>query len=359
VYITLRAASKIRDVLAALLLTMGYPSEGLVRVTTTRVIHAFRQHGVRLLLIDDSHFLDVSNKDSRDMLDFLKYLNTELGELGGTMILVGADLHESPLYLDPQINSRLERLTLSAYPLATEDDRRTWQRFLKDAETVLLPYFDCAPPGSSPASTPATSGAAPRATSATPPCCSPRPCWPPSTTARTPSPPPTSTPSRCPPARWPARPSSARSRPNRPGAGGSRCPCRDRPARAPRAAALRAAQLVCRAPGRRQRHPPRPGAAPVRHDIDIPPRELDAVAALAGLDGDAARRLTMNRYPLAIRGHGIQRRHGWRHHFDVVWLCPACTLTTGHTDLLWQTALMPVCLRCRCYLVRAGAAHTS
>ena len=76
-YITLRAASKIRDVLAALLLTMGYPSEGLVRVTTTRVIHAFRQHGVRLLLIDDSHFLDVSNKDSRDMLDFLKYLNTE------------------------------------------------------------------------------------------------------------------------------------------------------------------------------------------------------------------------------------------------------------------------------------------
>ena len=81
------------------------------------------------------------------MLDFLKYLNTELGELGGTMILVGADLHESPLYLDPQINSRLERLTLSAYPLATEDDRRTWQRFLKDAESVLLPYFDCAPPG--------------------------------------------------------------------------------------------------------------------------------------------------------------------------------------------------------------------
>jgi len=94
-----------------------------------------------------------------------------------------------------------------------------------------------------------------------------------------------------------------------------------------------------------------------RHDIDIPRRELDTVAALAGLDGHAARRLTMNRYPLGIRGHGIQRRHGWRHHFEVVWLCPACTLTTGHTDLLWQTALMPVCLRCRCYLVRAGKAH--
>ena len=95
-----------------------------------------------------------------------------------------------------------------------------------------------------------------------------------------------------------------------------------------------------------------------RHDIDIPKRELNTVAALAGLDDDAARQLTMNRYPLAIRGHSTQRRHGWRHHFDVVWLCPACTLTTGHTDLLWQTALMPVCLRCRCYLVRTGATHT-
>ena len=147
VYITLRTASKIRDVLAALLLTMGYPSEGLVRVTTTRVVHAFRQHGVRLLLIDDCHFLDVSNKASRDMLDFLKYLNTELGELGGTMILVGADLQESPLYLDPQINSRLDRVTLGPYGYGTDQERQLWQRFLKDAEAVLLPYFDCAPPG--------------------------------------------------------------------------------------------------------------------------------------------------------------------------------------------------------------------
>ncbi len=147
VYITLRAASKIRDVLATLLLTMGYPSEGLVRVTTTRVVHAFRQHGVRLLLIDDCHFLDVSNKASRDMLDFLKYLNTELGELGGTMILVGADLQESPLYLDPQINSRLDRVTLGPYGYGTDQERQLWQRFLKDAEAVLLPYFDCAPPG--------------------------------------------------------------------------------------------------------------------------------------------------------------------------------------------------------------------
>jgi hypothetical protein len=360
VYITLRAASKIRDVLAALLLTMGYPSEGLVRVTTTRVIHAFRQHGVRLLLIDDSHFLDVSNKDSRDMLDFLKYLNTELGELGGTMILVGADLHESPLYLDPQINSRLERLTLSAYPLATEDDRRTWQRFLKDAETCAAALLrlrtagDLLPPARRlhlaphpglrrrhrPAAHRSPAGRVRRRLGhdhhrppRRRPVVRPRDCRRGGASHRR-------------PATVPAPASEGR-------------PCRDRPARAPRATAVRAAQFVCRAPGRRQRHPPHPGAAPVSARHRHPPRELDARrVALGGLDEDAARRLTMNRYPLAIRGHGIQRRHGWRHALRRHVALPACTPTTGRTDLLWQTALMPVCLRCRCYLVRAGAAHT-
>lgn len=96
---------------------------------------------------------------------------------------------------------------------------------------------------------------------------------------------------------------------------------------------------------------------PWRHDIDVPAPELSTVAALAGLDADAAARLTMNRYPLAIRGHGVTRRHGWRLHFAVTWICPSCTPSTGHTDLLWQTALMPVCLRCGCYLVRAGTPH--
>ena len=98
---------------------------------------------------------------------------------------------------------------------------------------------------------------------------------------------------------------------------------------------------------------------PWRHDIDVPTPELSTVAALAGLDADAASRLTMNRYPLAIRGHGVTRRHGWRLHFGVRWICPSCTPTTGHADLLWQTALMPVCLRCGCYLVQAGTPHVA
>lgn len=93
-----------------------------------------------------------------------------------------------------------------------------------------------------------------------------------------------------------------------------------------------------------------------RHDIDVPSAEVSAIATLGDLDPVATARLTMNRYPLAIRGHGSQRRHGWRLHRSVRWVCPSCTPTTGRTDLLWQTALMPVCLTCRCYLVSAGSA---
>jgi hypothetical protein len=96
---------------------------------------------------------------------------------------------------------------------------------------------------------------------------------------------------------------------------------------------------------------------PWRHDIDVPKTELSKVAALAGLDASAAYQLTMDRYPLAVRGHGVQRRHGWRLHNSVTWICPSCTLATGHTELLWQTALMPVCRRCRCYLTTAGSPH--
>lgn len=96
-----------------------------------------------------------------------------------------------------------------------------------------------------------------------------------------------------------------------------------------------------------------------RHDIDVPPSELSTIGSLAALDPAAATQLTMDRYPLAVRGHGPQRRHGWRLHHAVAWVCPSCTVSTGHRELLWQTALMPVCLRCSCYLIRAGSPHVA
>jgi len=147
IYITLRAASKIKDINAAILAYLGYPSEGLIRVTTTRVVKVLGVHAVRLLIVDDVHMLNTRHADGRDVLDYLKFLNTELGELGGTLILVGASLHGGPIHLDPQINGRLEKITLTPYEIDSQAGRHDWQTFLKAAEKVLLPYFDTAPTG--------------------------------------------------------------------------------------------------------------------------------------------------------------------------------------------------------------------
>jgi len=96
-----------------------------------------------------------------------------------------------------------------------------------------------------------------------------------------------------------------------------------------------------------------------RRDIDVPADELDAVAAIAGLDAGAAARLTMDRYPPTVRGRGKTHRGGWRLHYSVEWVCPRCTARTGRRELLWQTALSPVCRACRVLLVPAGGRGVS
>ena len=91
-----------------------------------------------------------------------------------------------------------------------------------------------------------------------------------------------------------------------------------------------------------------------RHDVGVPDAELENVAALAGLDAGAAARLTMDRYPPTVRGRGKTHRGGWRLHFSVEWVCPRCTALTGRRELLWQTALSPVCRACRVLLMPSG-----
>lgn len=92
-----------------------------------------------------------------------------------------------------------------------------------------------------------------------------------------------------------------------------------------------------------------------RHDVGVPESDLAAVAGLAGLEPADASRLTMDRYPPTVRGRGSTHRGGWRLHFSVEWVCPRCTALTGRRELLWQTALSPVCRHCRLLLVPAHA----
>lgn len=147
VYITLRAASTVKDVNAQLLLFLGYPPEGLARTTTTRVLHALKMHGVRLVIIDDAHMLRATNALGRQVLDYVKFLNTELGEQNGTIVLVGAHLENTTILDDPQIRGRLTLVTLLPYGIDTTEQRRGWQRFLKAAEGSVLRYLPDAEPG--------------------------------------------------------------------------------------------------------------------------------------------------------------------------------------------------------------------
>lgn len=147
VYVTLRASSTVKDVNAQLLLFLGYPPEGLARTTTTRVLHALKMHGVRLVIIDDAHMLRATNALGRQVLDYVKFLNTELGEQNGTIVLVGAHLESTAILDDPQIRGRLTVVKLVPYGIQTTEQRRGWQRFLKSAEAPVLPYLPGAEPG--------------------------------------------------------------------------------------------------------------------------------------------------------------------------------------------------------------------
>lgn len=147
VYITLIAGSKVKELNAQILTFLGYPSEGIARVTTTRVIRALSMHGARLLIIDDAHMLKASSVAGREVLDYLKFLNTELGELGGTLVLVGAHLTSGPILTDLQIEGRLRKLTFTPYSIDTRTGQGEWQAFLKGAEALLLRYLPNAASG--------------------------------------------------------------------------------------------------------------------------------------------------------------------------------------------------------------------
>lgn len=141
VYVTLMASSSIKEVNAQLLLYCGYPPEGLARTTTTRVLQALRMHGVKVVILDDAHMLRSTSAQGRAVLDYIKFLNTELGERHGTVILVGANLDKTALLDDPQIRARLTRLSIAPFSIDNVIQRSEWQGFLKDAEACELPYL--------------------------------------------------------------------------------------------------------------------------------------------------------------------------------------------------------------------------
>lgn len=140
-WVNLHAAARIKDLNSQILSYLGLPSDGVARVQTGRVLNACGRHRIRLLVIDDAHLLKSSQKVGREVLDHVKHLNTELGEMGATVVLIGANLMGGDLLEDPQIAARLDAHHLKPYAVVTVDERRRWQTLLAHEERVLAPYL--------------------------------------------------------------------------------------------------------------------------------------------------------------------------------------------------------------------------
>lgn len=147
VWVNLHSSARIKEFDAQFLEFFGLPGEGVARSLSTRVIRAAARHGVKVLVVDDAHLLKTNWKGGRDVLDHVKHINTELGEQGASIVLVGANLSGGDIVTDPQIAGRLRLITLPTYGLDTSADRTRWQQLLADVEDKVLPHLPDGRPG--------------------------------------------------------------------------------------------------------------------------------------------------------------------------------------------------------------------
>ena len=106
-----------------------------------RAGHALRTHRVRILIVDDAHFLNTRKILGRELLDHIKNQNTELGVVGATLILVGANLEGGPILEDPQITCRSRTLAFHDYGTTDAAGMAACQRSLKRIEHTLRQHI--------------------------------------------------------------------------------------------------------------------------------------------------------------------------------------------------------------------------
>lgn len=147
VWVNLHSSARIKEFDAQFLEFFGLPGEGVARNLSNRMIRAAARHGVKVLVVDDAHLLKTNWKGGRDVLDHVKHVNTELGEQGASIVLVGANLAGGEIVTDPQIAGRLRLVSLPTYELGTSAERTRWQRLLADVEDKILPHLPEGKPG--------------------------------------------------------------------------------------------------------------------------------------------------------------------------------------------------------------------
>ena len=146
-WVNLKAKSTIKDLDSAALNFIGLPTRGLQRDLTRNLVAAAGRHRTRVLVLDDIHMLYTDWAGGRAVLDHIKHLNTELGEKGVTLVLVGADLAGGRIVEDPQIATRTRSIRLDPVSALTQTGRLQWQRQLAPLEEAVLPFLPRAQPG--------------------------------------------------------------------------------------------------------------------------------------------------------------------------------------------------------------------
>jgi hypothetical protein len=147
VFLNMGAGAKMAAFDGLILSFFGLPTSGLVRELTASAVRAIQRHRTKVLVIDDAHFIKTVCKDARDVLDHIKKINTEIGEVGATLVLVGADLTDNALAHDPQIAGRMKLRAFPEYEIDSADHQSAWQRIVRDLENQVLPHLPAGKPG--------------------------------------------------------------------------------------------------------------------------------------------------------------------------------------------------------------------
>ncbi len=142
VWIDLDAATQIKGLDESILKFFNLAAAGVQRDVLTAAAGAVRRHRTQIVIVDDVHLLKTNWKSGRDVLDHIKHLNTRLGQIGVSLVLIGADLEPRDLVHDPQIAARLQLNRFGPYVIRDLDtDRVGWQVIVRDFEDQLLPHL--------------------------------------------------------------------------------------------------------------------------------------------------------------------------------------------------------------------------
>lgn len=137
IYVNLQSDTSSKDLYAQVLTFMGHGASWTRSQLAINTSKAFSIHGVKLVILDDAHMLRTHLKQGQATLDAIKAIATELGEVGGMMILVGAWTGDSDLLDDPQVRGRLSLHQLDVYSIGSDQERALWQRLLKAWEDKI------------------------------------------------------------------------------------------------------------------------------------------------------------------------------------------------------------------------------